>query len=94
MTIDCECSETHCLPCNVRRYPGETMGERISQARRLRGLSHAQLVRKLRNRGRNRATNLYRWERDDSRPSRRTLFAIARNLGTSVRWLECRDEQG
>jgi ribosome-binding protein aMBF1 (putative translation factor) len=89
MTIECRCESANCLPCNVRRYPGETMGERIGQARRLRGWSHDALAARLRRR-RSRATNIYRWERDEARPQRPTLFALARTLGVTVRWLECR----
>ncbi len=81
----------------IREYPGETLGERLSQARHLRGWTQREMAAYLR---RTRRPSLgrpfvmvmedeiHRWESDTHKPQRPTLFALARLLRYSVGWLE------
>ena len=66
-----------------REVVNRQVGQRLQQARRDRGMSHAELA----TRARLSETDLARFERGSSRPSPRTLLALADALAVPLRRL-------
>ena len=96
---ECRCDDLECLPCVVRMYPGETIGERIGQARRLKGWTQHYLARRynLSKKWPHHTTTqeaTTSWERDKRYPRRRSLFKLASVLCVSVGWLEKGEFEG
>lgn len=66
-----------------------TIGERIKQARKKRGLTQGQLAQAV---GATSNMAVSRWERGEFAPERDWLAPLARELGVTVRWILDGDE--
>jgi transcriptional regulator with XRE-family HTH domain len=71
------------------------IGDRIRQQRQLNDWTQHDLAFLVAHftRGRTDARSIYRWERGDCYPRRRTIFALAGLFDVSVEWLETGAEE-